>query len=191
MLDFNEVVWHVEKRGKHAENTRKTRKNMQKTRKITRKTADSENFFADVLRCGRRPRGRGALWTPISKRGRVALRTRIICPPSTRDTESSHTIPRSKPFCSLLISATHLAQRSSPEGTFARCRSFKNVTVGKLYSWSIPLGLVWKLALVECHVFTGLVWMVMTFCYHGVCGILIRGLVDWLEYRGLVSCLLL
>ena len=75
MLDFNEVFWHAEKRGKNAENaenmrktrknSRKTRKNTRKTRKLTRKTADSENFFADALRCG----------TPISKRERVALRT--------------------------------------------------------------------------------------------------------------------
>ena len=77
MLDFNEVFWHAEKRGKHAENA----ENSRKTRKITRKTADSENFFAGALRCGWRRRGRGALRTPISKRGRVALRTRIICPP--------------------------------------------------------------------------------------------------------------
>ena len=54
---------------------------MRKTRKITRKTADSENFFVDELRCGWRGRGRGTLRMPISERGHVALRTRIICPP--------------------------------------------------------------------------------------------------------------
>ena len=91
MLDFNEVFWHAEKRGENAENAKntrktrknswKTRKNTQKTPKILRKTADSENFFADALRCRRRPRGRGTLRTPILERGCVALRTRIICPP--------------------------------------------------------------------------------------------------------------
>ena len=68
MLDFNEVFFG-------------TRKNAEKTRKITRKTADFENFFADATRCGRHPCGRGTLQTPISQRGRVVLRTRIICPP--------------------------------------------------------------------------------------------------------------
>ena len=61
--------------------TRKNAENTRKTQKITRKTTDSENFFADALHCGHRPRGCGTLRTPISKRGRVVLRTRIICPP--------------------------------------------------------------------------------------------------------------
>ena len=86
MLDFNEVFWRTEKSKKNAENAKNTRKN-------SWKTADSENFFADALRCTRRPRGRGTLWmsisergrvalrTPISERGRVALQTRIIGPP--------------------------------------------------------------------------------------------------------------
>ena len=37
--------------------------------------------------------------------------------PSIRDTQSSHTISRFKPFCTLSISATYPAQRSSPEGS--------------------------------------------------------------------------
>ena len=37
--------------------------------------------------------------------------------PSIRDSQPSHTISRSKPFCTLSISATHPAQRSSPEGS--------------------------------------------------------------------------
>ena len=74
MLGFHELFWHAEKRGENAEKAENTRKN-------SRKTADSENFFADVVRCGYHPHRRGTLRTPISKRGRVALWTQIICPP--------------------------------------------------------------------------------------------------------------
>ena len=77
MLDFNEVFWPMDKRGKNAENAKNTRK----TRKFSWKIADSDIFFADALHCRRNPRGRDALRMPISKRGPVALRTRIICPP--------------------------------------------------------------------------------------------------------------
>ena len=63
MLDFNEVFWRPEKRGKNAEN------------------CGFWKFFCGALRCRWRPCRRGTLRTPISERGRVALRTRIICPP--------------------------------------------------------------------------------------------------------------
>ena len=91
MLDFNEVFCHADDADKNvdnAENMRITQKNtriMQKNTRITRKimriTADSEIFFADALRHGQRPRGRGAAQTAISQRGRGVARTRIICPP--------------------------------------------------------------------------------------------------------------
>ena len=73
MLDFNEVFL--------ARKNEKTRKTRQAENYAENYAADSENFFADALRCGWHPRGRGALRMPISQRGRVALRTRIICPP--------------------------------------------------------------------------------------------------------------
>ena len=84
MLDFNEVFWHAEKRGKNAENAEKHAEKQgkrEKHEKLRGKLRILKIFFADALRCGWRPRGRGALRTPISKRGCIALRTRIICPP--------------------------------------------------------------------------------------------------------------
>ena len=74
-------------------------KNMRKTRKISRKIADSENFFVDALCCGRSPRGCIALRTPISKCGRIALRTRIICPPlvpTPKSATGDHLAPKHK-----------------------------------------------------------------------------------------------
>ena len=44
--------------------------------------------------------------------------TTVTKSPSIRDTQSSHTISRFKPFCTLSISATHPVQKSSAEGSW-------------------------------------------------------------------------
>ena len=96
MLDFNEVFWHAGKRGQNAdnvENTWITRKNTRIRWKIMRITADSEIFFADALRRGRRPHGRGAARTAISQRGRGAAWTQIICPPLDTAVVGLHVCP--------------------------------------------------------------------------------------------------
>ena len=68
MLDFNEVFWHADKRGKNAENAKNARKHAENAEKLT------ENAEKFAKNCGFRNflRGRSALRTPISKRGLFA-----------------------------------------------------------------------------------------------------------------------